>query len=71
MNKARKAHDAMMQAADAADAAHRALLNARARGASEETILKLHNVYVNRSQVVNDRWDDWNDALLEQRLAPV
>lgn len=71
MDKIKKACDAMMEAADEAEIVHRALLKARARGASNEIISNLQGMYTNRMQLVNERWDEWNRAILEQRLAQV
>ena len=64
-------NQAMMQACDRAESLYTKLQAARKRLAKPSVLLGLELAYKQYSDEVNRLWDEWNDAMLVERLARI
>jgi hypothetical protein len=66
-----QANQAMMQACDRAEILAAKLQAARARKASPLVLQGLERAYAQYNDKVTRLWDEWNDAMLVERLARI
>lgn len=68
---AQETNRAMIAAADAAERMFVKLTRARERNASPLLLAGLSAAYAQCNERVNQLWDEWNDAMLKERIAKI